>query len=132
MKIDELRRTCGRQGAERTRCDKVAEIAELCGLGQHEKAIEYQGEAAGKFTKRVSIEPAGRVLRPNRQRQSRRDLPQAGRISPWSGTWFNLSLALKAWETARSEEAVDAPSPSTVKPLRGASGPARGLGWRQS
>jgi molecular chaperone DnaK len=113
MKIDELEEDLrtGKVPKERV-VDKVAEIAELyADLGQHEKAIEYLRRALrGQNSPSVYLLNRlagyyGRIGNAEREEEIYRE---AGRISPWSGTWFNLSLALKRHgKLPEAREAVD-------------------------
>lgn len=100
MKIDDLEEDL-RTGKVRKSDvpDKVAEIAELyADLGQREKAIEFLKRAIRmKGSPDVGLlnrlaDYYGVVGNFVRQEEIFRE---ASKMSPWGGTWFNLSLALK-------------------------------------
>lgn len=90
--------------------DRVAEIASLyADLGQREKAIEFlkrairtKGSPDVYLLNRLA-DYYGMVGDSARQEEIYRE---AGKVSPWSGTWFNLSLALK--RQGRLSDAADA------------------------
>lgn len=100
LKIEELEEKLRTGGVRREDIPRqFAEIAELCAdLGQHEKAIEFLQKAiAAESPPDVNLlnrlaSYHGQAGHAEREEKVYRE---ACRVSPWSGSWFNLSLTLK-------------------------------------
>jgi len=91
--------------------EKVATIAELYAeLGQREKAIDFLKKAIrGKSLPDVNLmnRLAGYYGMVGDWEREEKVYREAASVSPWSGTWFNLSLALKRrGKLAEAAEAV--------------------------